>query len=87
MFTLSICSGFNPAALIAAFAATVWRVVALVFLKAPPKVPKAVLLALTMKIPARIRLKGDSGRITGQLTFSSSRHGDLIGGYWKLSDE
>jgi hypothetical protein len=53
MFTESICSGVNPADEIAAFAAAVCNCVDVVFLKAPPNVPNAVLLAPTMKTPLR----------------------------------
>lgn len=51
MFTESICSGLRPAAAMAAFAAVICNWADDVFLKAPPKVPNAVRLAATMKIP------------------------------------
>lgn len=51
ILTESICSGFKPAADIAALAAAVCNSVDETFLNAPPNVPNAVRLALTMKIP------------------------------------
>lgn len=55
MLTVSTCSGFTPADESAALAATVCKSVADTVLNAPPKVPKAVRLAPTMKIPIKVR--------------------------------
>lgn len=48
MFTVSICSGLSPAALMASLAQAVCSWPDEVFLNAPPKVPKAVRFAATM---------------------------------------
>lgn len=77
MFTESIWSGRNPAASIAAFDAAVCNCVEVTFLKAPPNVPKAVRLALTIKIPVgefRIRYNTLYCPGSNYSTFRCSRH-------------
>jgi len=49
--TLSIFSGFRPAACIAAVDATTDKSVALLFINIPPIVPNGVRFAATIKIP------------------------------------
>lgn len=49
--TLSIFSGFRPAAWIAAVDAAIAKSVALLFANMPPIVPNGVCFAATMKIP------------------------------------
>jgi len=55
--TLSIFSGFRPAACIAAVDATTDKSVALLFTNIPPIVPNGVRFAATMKMPVRENLK------------------------------
>lgn len=55
--TLSIFSGFKPAAWIAAVDATIDKSVALLFTNMPPIVPNGVRFAATMKIPVAEHLE------------------------------